>query len=144
MYNAMIAYCVCLIPPVNCSLTVIDCRNFQVQYKIEHIDSSCSGPRVSVTQTHTSTVGRMDNEGSGSLVLSQTVQFIVISLVVCIFCSLCFFTVGVLCRRHCSKPSKPQPATGLQSPQCEDILHKHSRSEQIELKENEAYGPLQY
>ena len=134
--------CICLIPPANCSLTVVDCWNSQVQYKIERIHNSCSGPgvTVTVTQTHTSTVG-MDNDSSGSLVLSQTVQFIVISVVVCVFCSLCFSAVGFLCHCHRSK-QKPQPVTGFQSPQYEDILHKHSRSEQIELKENEAYGPL--
>ena len=110
-----------------------------MQYEI---DNSCSGPGVSVTQTYTSIAG-MDNESSGSLVLRQTVQFIVISVAVCVFCSLCFFTVGLLCCRHCPK-QKPPPAADLQSPQYEAVLYKHSIFEQIELKENEAYGPLQY
>lgn len=83
-----------------------------------------------------SQVFQMDIESSKSL--SQAVRFVLVSVAVCVLSSLFFFAFGYLCHRHCQRQKYRRDQ--LQSRQSEGILHKHP--EQIELKENEAYGPL--
>ena len=146
----------CLLAPANCSgeavdmymssLTVSDCGHSRVLHTIiEYSDNNyCSGPEVIAQMNHTTT--GMDNESSESPIPSEAVQFIMIisvavvmCVIMCIFCSLFIFVIGFLCHR-CSSMQK-HPDIDLQSPIYQEVFsHKHL--EQIEIKENEAYGPL--
>ena len=82
---------------------------------------------------------------SGSL--SQAVQFVIASVAMCLFCSLLFFSLGFLCHSYCQR--KRHPVMDLRSPMYQlqevNVLQQtQSDHEQIEIKENEAYGPLNH
>ena len=79
-----------------------------------------------------------DNVNSGSL--SQTVQFAIASVAMCLLCSLLFFFLGNLYHYYCQR--KKHPVVDQQSPVYDEIHALRRQSEQIDIKENEAYGPL--
>ena len=138
-----------LLAPANCSgetdmssLTISDCRNSQVLHTmVEHSDNSCFAPEMTARMNQTTTMGLdMDSKSSGSHVTMQIITIISVAVVTCVFCSLLFLAIGYLCCRHFSV--KKHPVAVPQSPIYEEVF-SHEHSKEVELKENEAYGPLQ-
>ena len=74
-------------------------------------------------------------QGSGSLMISPSVQIIIISAVVCIISSSLFFVIGLLCHRYCPKQKHLHNSESTQ--------HQEAKCVAIELTENVAYSQVQ-
>ena len=74
-------------------------------------------------------------KGQGSVSLSQSVQIIIISAVVCIVSSGLFFAVGLLCHRYCPQQKHLHELGSTQ--------HQEAECVAIELTENVAYSQVQ-
>ena len=69
-------------------------------------------------------------ESSGSLI-NQPLQIIIISIAVCILCSMLFFAVGFLCHHYC--PNCKQSV--VDESKSQTIIEKQESTENLEMQQ---------